>query len=107
MRKPKVKVKVKDKNPYAFLSSKYPFLHLLKGNELTNFYIDELDCSYGRCMGGLKKAWKGYKIARGHGDLDNQRYYASIIQNIQKAIGLDISDFSHIEIGIFDDFEGK
>ena len=100
---PRPKKEKAEKDPFRFHSSKYPFLHMLQGRELQEFYIDELDCEYGRCIGGLKKAWRGYKIARGHDDLDNQQYYASIIQTIQRALGIKVSDFSHIDVGLYDD----
>lgn len=91
-----------EKDPFRFHSSKYPFLHLLQGKELQDFYVEELDCTYGRCLGGLKKAWVGFKIAKGHDDSDNMLYYASIIQTIQRAMGIRVTDFSNIGLGIFE-----
>jgi hypothetical protein len=36
---------------------------------------------------GLKKAWRGYTIAKNKGERDRLEYYASVIQKLQKEIG--------------------
>jgi hypothetical protein len=33
---------------------------------------------------GLKKAWRGYTIAKNKGEKDRLEYYASVIQKLQK-----------------------
>jgi len=42
----------------------------------------------GRLWGGLKRAWKGYKIARAEGDEEKQRQYAEAIHKFQEQLGL-------------------
>jgi hypothetical protein len=37
---------------------------------------------------GLKKAWRGYTIAKNKGEEDRLVYYASVIQKLQKELGL-------------------
>jgi hypothetical protein len=36
---------------------------------------------------GLKKAWRGYTIAKNKGEKDRLVYYASVIQKLQKEMG--------------------
>jgi len=36
---------------------------------------------------GLRKAWRGYTIAKNKGEKDKLVYYASVIQKLQKELG--------------------
>ena len=42
----------------------------------------------GRLWGGLKRAWKGYKISRAEGDVRLMREYAGAIRKFQERLGL-------------------
>jgi hypothetical protein len=46
--------------------------------------------------GALKKAWKGYVIAKNRNEYDNLIKYASRIQKLQKELGVDVSDFPQL-----------
>ena len=42
----------------------------------------------GRLWCGLRKAWKGYKIAKARGDRRAMKQYAKAIENFRKKLGL-------------------
>lgn len=54
-----------------------------------------LDSCYfeSQTWGALHKAWKGYVIAKNKYELDRMEYYASVIQKLQRELGLSISSF--------------
>lgn len=47
----------------------------------------------GQSWGALKKAWKGYRIAKVQDDQPRLREYATKIQKIQGQLGIAIADF--------------
>ena len=51
----------------------------------------------GRLWGALKKAWKGYKIAKAKNEPDKAEKYALIINQLQAELDLDITRFSELE----------
>ena len=46
----------------------------------------------------LRKAWRGYAIAKNKCEYDNMQYYAHVIQGLQSALGLPVSSFSDIAL---------
>ena len=46
--------------------------------------------------GALHKAWLGYVIAKNKEEYDKEIKYASIIQKLQKELGLEVSDFPQL-----------
>lgn len=46
--------------------------------------------------GALKKAWKGYKIAKAQNDKTKMLEYAKRIRSLQKDLGLPQSSFPHL-----------
>jgi len=46
--------------------------------------------------GALKKAWKGYKIAKAQNDREKMLEYAKRIRKLQKELGLEVSKFPHL-----------
>ena len=44
----------------------------------------------------LRKAWRGYAIAKNKYEYDSMEYYASIIQKLQRELGLKVSSFPDI-----------
>ena len=54
-----------------------------------------LDSCYfeSQTWGALHKAWKGYVIAKNKYEFDRMEYYASIIQKLQRELGLCVSSF--------------
>jgi hypothetical protein len=42
----------------------------------------------GKKWGGLRNAWKGYRIAHVQGDVKRQKKYAAIINKLQDDLGL-------------------
>lgn len=51
-----------------------------------------------RTWAALRKAWRGYVIAKNKYEYDNMKYYISLIQNIQNELGLKVSLFSDVEL---------
>lgn len=47
----------------------------------------------GQSWGALRKAWKGYRIAKVQGDTARMREYAGKIQTIQKELGISVAQF--------------
>jgi hypothetical protein len=67
---------------------RYPeFSSLTQWQDQEQFYIPELEMSFGEVCGAMKKCWTGYKIARREADTENQEYYSDIIQGIVEGLG--------------------
>lgn len=47
----------------------------------------------GQTWGALKKAWKGYRIAKVQGDSVNMLKYASRIRRLQRELRITVADF--------------
>jgi isocitrate lyase len=60
---------------------------------LDSFYFQN------QTWGALHKAWKGYVIAKNKYEADRMYYYATVIQKLQKELGLSISSFP--DLGLF------
>jgi hypothetical protein len=52
----------------------------------------------GQSWGALKKAWKGYRIAKIQGDDAKMREYATKIRKLQGELGISIASFPHLGI---------
>jgi cobalamin biosynthesis Mg chelatase CobN len=52
----------------------------------------------GQTWGALKKAWKGYKIAKAQKDTEKLKEYANRIRTLQKELGLPQSQFPDLGI---------
>jgi len=52
----------------------------------------------GQTWGALKKAWKGYKIAKAQGDKERMKEFAQKIRTLQEELGLEKAKFP--ELGI-------
>ena len=57
-----------------------------------------LDIMTHKLEGALHKAWLGYVIAKDKEEYDNQIKYASIIQKLQKELGIEVSSFPQLDI---------
>jgi hypothetical protein len=55
--------------------------------------------------GALHKAWVGYIIGKNKFELDKMEYYASVIQKLQKELGLQISSFPDLNLPSLDSSE--
>lgn len=49
--------------------------------------------------GALKRCWRGYRIAKTHGDSDRMKLYARRIRKLQAELGIGIAEFA--DIGLF------
>lgn len=58
----------------------------------------ETSFTIGQSWGGLRKAWKGYRIAKVNDDKEKMREYATKIRNIQEQLGVTKASFPHIGI---------
>ena len=52
----------------------------------------------GQSWGALRKAWKGYRIAKVQGDAARMREYAGKIRKIQGELGVSVASFPHLGI---------
>jgi hypothetical protein len=53
--------------------------------------------SKGQQWGALKKAWKGYKIAKVHRNEEDMRMYAQRIRTLCEQIGIDKPKFPDLD----------
>ena len=52
----------------------------------------------GQSWGALRKAWKGYRIAKVQADDTKMREYATKIRKIQTELKVSVSSFPHLDI---------
>jgi hypothetical protein len=52
----------------------------------------------GQSWGALRKAWKGYRIAKVQGDNARMREYATKIRKIQGELGISVASFPNVGI---------
>jgi hypothetical protein len=52
----------------------------------------------GQSWGALRKAWKGYRIAKVQGDNGKMREYATKIRKIQGELGISVASFPNLGI---------
>jgi hypothetical protein len=52
----------------------------------------------GQSWGALRKAWKGYRIAKVQDDNSKMTEYASKIRKIQQELGISVASFPHLGI---------
>ena len=64
---------------------------LFTGKRSNNFTV-------GQSWGALRKAWKGYRIAKVQGDNAKMREYATKIRKIQGELGISVASFPNIGI---------
>ena len=54
--------------------------------------------STGQSWGALRKAWKGYRIAKVHNDNTKMTEYATKIRKIQGELGINVASFPNLGI---------
>ena len=52
----------------------------------------------GQSWGALRKAWKGYRIAKVQGDNAKMSEYATKIRKLQGELGISVASFPHLGI---------
>ena len=52
----------------------------------------------GQSWGALRKAWKGYRIAKVQDDNTKMTEYASKIRKLQQELGISVASFPHLGI---------
>jgi hypothetical protein len=52
----------------------------------------------GQSWGALRKAWKGYRIAKVHNDSGKMTEYANKIRKIQTELGISVASFPNLGI---------
>jgi hypothetical protein len=50
----------------------------------------------GQSWGALRKAWKGYRIAKVNGDNGRMKEYALKIRKLQGELGISVASFPHL-----------
>jgi hypothetical protein len=48
--------------------------------------------------GALHKAWKGYVIAKNKDEPDRMKYYAIVIQKLERELGIKVSSFPELDL---------
>ena len=67
-------------------------------NQDTPVTSSETNFSKGQSWGALRKAWKGYRIAKVQNDNSKMTEYATKIRKIQGELGIQVSIFPNIGI---------
>ncbi len=65
---------------------------------LHNEAAERSNFTTGQSWGALRKAWKGYRIAKVQGDASRMREYAGKIRKIQGELGVSVASFPHLGI---------
>jgi hypothetical protein len=65
---------------------------------LTGRKTNNNNFTVGQSWGALRKAWKGYRIAKVQGDMGKMREYATKIRKIQGELGISVASFPNIGI---------
>lgn len=67
-----------------------------------------LRCGFtiGQSWHGLKKAWIAYRLSKEEEDTDLMKLYASVIQKIQRQLGIKVSEFPELRFYDFGDQTG-
>ena len=73
-------------NPGRYYREGYRFHEILP----SGFYENQT-------WGALHKCWVGYSIALNKGEFDNEIKYANRIQNLQKELGEEVTDFKCLD----------
>ena len=61
-------------------------------NMLDSFHFEN------QTWGALHKAWKGYVIAKNKDELSRMKYYALVIQKLERELGIKVSSFPELDL---------
>ena len=98
--------RLRKKNPYQlgqyrFQNQQFPQPSLRVYHRLQQAEKDrKLPSGYtiGQTWGALHKAWLGYCIALSKNEDENALLYASIIQNLQRELGIPVREFAEVDM---------
>ena len=79
----------------SYECSHLPFINILSWSQIAD---TQLPCGFTirQSWVGLKRAWKGYKIAKDQDDIERMYIYAKAIQKIESQLGIAINTFPHL-----------
>jgi hypothetical protein len=66
--------------------------------ETTGTQNNDNTFTIGQSWGALRKAWKGYRIAKVQADDAKMREYAAKIRKIQTELNVSVASFPHLDI---------
>jgi hypothetical protein len=98
--------RLRKKNPhqlgqYRFQNQQFPQPSLRVYHRLQQSEKDrKLPSGYtiGQTWGALHKAWLGYCIAMSKNDDENALFYASIVQKLQRELGIEVREFAEVDM---------
>jgi hypothetical protein len=67
-------------------------------NQDTPVQVTDSNFSKGQSWGALRKAWKGYRIAKVQADSSKMTEYATKIRKIQGELGVEVATFPNLGI---------
>jgi hypothetical protein len=82
-------------NPLKRIKSCNKLSYLAKRNNLhmlDSFHFEN------QTWGALHKAWKGYVIAKNKHELSRMKYYAIVIQKLERELGIKVSSFPELSL---------
>lgn len=54
----------------------------------------------GQNWGALRKCWRGYRIAKTHGEMDRMIDYAKKIRSLQRRMGISVAEFPNLNLDL-------
>jgi len=105
-RRTRGRLRIRKNNPYQlgqyrFQNQQFPQPSLRVYHRLQQAEKDrKLPSGYtiGQTWGALHKAWLGYCIALSKNEDENALLYASIVQNLQRELGIQVREFAEIDM---------
>lgn len=83
----------KQTDPETWISWKFPEVEEMDWRAKQEFMIPELNMSWGKACGTLRKCWRGFHTSKRKGDEEKMNEYARRIVSIQQAMGIQEADF--------------
>ena len=83
----------KERDPYSWVSTRFPDVHLMDWRQKQELYIEELDMNWGQACGALKRCWIGFHTSKRKGEDEKTLEYADKINSIQHEMGITETEF--------------
>jgi hypothetical protein len=61
--------------------------------ELQQLWIPELKLTFGAACSSLRKSWEELRLHKNRGDEERVLHYAQVINDIQSALGIEMTEF--------------
>jgi hypothetical protein len=83
---------------YEHMSTSIDMTAIMSLHQQASAQQDNTRFTTGQSWGALRKAWKGYRIAKVQDDNAKMTEYATKIRKIQQELGISVASFPHLSI---------